>query len=200
MEIQLDQVGKKFGKNWIFKDISYSFLPNNSYAVLGNNGSGKSTLLKIISSQTSPNKGQVIYKDCETENAYTRISYCAPYLELIEELSFEELLVFVEKFKPFLPDYPPQRILDIFQFDKNKWVKDYSSGMKQRVKLALALFADVDVVLLDEPTSNLDEKGVSWFLETLDLVINERTLILASNVEREYQTCKNIIDMQEFKN
>jgi ABC-type multidrug transport system ATPase subunit len=199
MHVKLEDIGKKYGKNWILRHVNLEFLPNRRYAILGNNGSGKSTLLKIISSQTEANTGIISYEGLELDEVHKRISYCAPYIDLIEELSLRELLTFVEKFKPFLPSYPIARIIDIFQFDEDKWLKDYSSGMKQRVKLALALFADVEVCLLDEPTSNLDEKGVQWYLGLLEELKENRTFIVASNDEREYSFCENLIDVNDFK-
>lgn len=199
MYIQLENIGKKYGKNWIFKNVHLSFQPGESYAILGNNGSGKSTLLKIISSQTAPNKGEISYEGFDVEDVHQKISYCAPYIDLIEELSFSELLTFTEKFKPFLPEYPKEKILSLFHFDENKWIKDYSSGMKQRVKLCLALLADVEVCLLDEPTSNLDEEGVEWYFSLLQKINAKRTVIIASNIEREYQYCNHVIDIRDFK-
>ena len=199
MRITLEHVGKKYGKSWIFKDINLSFEPGQTYAILGDNGSGKSTLLKLLSGQTAPNQGQIEYENTAIEQVYQKISYCAPYIDLIEELTLEECLDFVEKHKPFLPDYPKKRIKELFAFDSKKWIKDYSSGMKQRVKLALALFADVELCLLDEPTSNLDEHGVEWYLSTLEKMPKNRTLIIASNLEREYGFCKHKIDINQYK-
>lgn len=200
MRISLENIAKKYGKSWIFKGVNLVFEPGESYAILGNNGSGKSTLLKLLSGQTAPNKGKIDFKDVPIEKVYQKISYCAPYIDLIEELNLHEFLSFVEKHKPFLQDYPKERIIEMFGFDEEKWIKDYSSGMKQRVKLALALFADVEVCLLDEPTSNLDEKGVVWFKEMLHLMPKDRTVIIASNLEREYSFCTHRIDINQFKN
>jgi ABC-type multidrug transport system ATPase subunit len=199
MHIKLEKIGKKYGKNWILRNVNLEFLPGHRYAILGNNGAGKSTLMKLISSQTEANIGSISYDDLEIDEVHQKISYCAPYIDLIEELTLRELLTFVEKFKPFLPAYPIEYILDLFKFDENKWIKDYSSGMKQRVKLALALFADVELCLLDEPTSNLDEKGVNWYLETLEGIKQQRTLIIASNIQREYSFCEHLIDVNDFK-
>lgn len=93
----------------------------------------------------------------------------------------------------------PERIIDMLGYDSKKWIKDYSSGMKQRVKIALALFADVSLTLLDEPTSNLDEKGVEWYLNILDEVPANRTIVVASNLEREYAFCTKQLDVTRFK-
>ena len=199
MRITLEHVGKKYGKSWIFKNVNLSFEPGQTYAILGNNGSGKSTLLKLLSGQTAPNQGEIEFENTAIEKVYQKISFCAPYIDLIEELTLDELLDFVEKHKPFLPDYPKKRIVELFAFDSKKWIKDYSSGMKQRVKLALALFADVELCLLDEPTSNLDEQGVEWYLNTLEKMPKNRTLIIASNLEREYGFCTHKIDINKYK-
>ena len=199
MRITLEHVGKKYEKSWIFKNVNLSFEPGQTYAILGNNGSGKSTLLKLLSGQTAPNQGEIEFENTAIEKVYQKISFCAPYIDLIEELTLDELLDFVEKHKPFLPDYPKKRIVELFAFDSKKWIKDYSSGMKQRVKLALALFADVELCLLDEPTSNLDEQGVEWYLNTLEKMPKNRTLIIASNLEREYGFCTHKIDINQYK-
>lgn len=199
MNIRLKNISKKFGKTWILKNVNLEFQTGEKYAILGNNGSGKSTLMRIISSQTSPSKGEIIYEKTSIENAYKNISYCAPYIDVIEEYTFEELLKFVAKYKPFMPAYSIQDILSLFNFQSNKWIKDYSSGMKQRVKLALALFADVNVTLLDEPTSNLDEEGVEWYFEMLNKMPENRTIIIASNIEREYKFCEHHINIKQFK-
>ncbi len=199
MRITLEHIGKKYGKSWIFKGIGLSFEPGESYAILGNNGSGKSTLLKLLAGQTEPNTGEIEFENTPIDQVYQKISFCAPYIDLIEELTLKELLDFVDKNKPFLADYPKERILKMFNFDEDKWIKDYSSGMKQRVKLSLALFADVEVCLLDEPTSNLDEKGVNWFMGMLEEMPKNRTVIIASNLEREYTFCKHHIDINQYK-
>jgi len=199
MNINLQNIYKKYGNNWILKNVNLSFNQGEKYAVLGNNGSGKSTLLKIISGQTSPSKGKIIFENTEVEDVYQKVSFCAPYIDVIEELTFKELLLFVANYKPFMAEYPITTILQLFNFQSDKWIKDYSSGMKQRVKLALALFADVEVTLLDEPTSNLDEAGVEWYFEMLKKLPKDRTIIIASNIEREYQFCEHLIHIKDFK-
>ena len=199
MNIKLENISKKYGKTWILKNVNLNFEQGKKYAILGNNGSGKSTLMKIISSQTTASKGNIFFEDTDIDKVYQQLSYCAPYIDLIEELTFEELLTFVSKYKPFMAEFTITNILKLFNFQSDKWIKDYSSGMKQRVKLALALFADVKVTLLDEPTSNLDEAGVEWYFEMLEKLPKNRTIIIASNIEREYQFCEHLINIKDFK-
>lgn len=199
MHISLENIGKKYGKTWIFKGLNASIESGDRFAILGGNGSGKSTLLKIIAGQADPNSGIIIYEGTPVEEVYKKLSYCAPYIDLIEELTLSELLQFVESYQAFIPAFPKRRILDMLAYDPNKWIKDYSSGMKQRVKIALALFADVSLTLLDEPTSNLDEIGVEWYLEMMKVVPEDRTIIIASNLSREYTFCKKQLDITNYK-
>ena len=149
MHISLENIGKKYGKTWIFKGLNASIESGDRFAILGGNGSGKSTLLKIIAGQADPNSGSIIYPGTPVEEVYKKLSYCAPYIDLIEELTLSELLHFVGSYQAFLPAFSEGRIFDMLAYDPNKWIKDYSSGMKQRVKIALALFADVSLTLLD---------------------------------------------------
>ena len=199
MHISLENIGKKYGKTWIFKGLNASIESGDRFAILGGNGSGKSTLLKIIAGQADPNSGSIIYAGTPVEEVYKKLSYCAPYIDLIEELTLSELLHFVGSYQAFIPAFPKRRILDMLAYDSNKWIKDYSSGMKQRVKIALALFTDVSLTLLDEPTSNLDEKGVEWYLEMMKVVPEDRTIVIASNLSREYAFCKKQIEITNYK-
>lgn len=199
MNITLENISKKYGKTWILKNVNLNFEQGKKYAILGNNGSGKSTLMKIISSQTTASRGDITFENTDIDKVYQKLSFCAPYIDVIEELTFEELLTFVSKYKPFMAEFSTPNILKLFNFQSDKWIKDYSSGMKQRVKLALALFADVEVTLLDEPTSNLDEAGVEWYFEMLEKLPKNRTIIIASNIEREYQFCEHLINIKDFK-
>lgn len=199
MRVSLEDIGKKYGKTWIFKGLSTTIETGDRYAILGGNGSGKSTLLKIIAGQADPSVGNVSFENTPVEEVFTKLSYCAPYIDLIEELTLSELLQFVQRYQRFLSAFPKERIIDMLGYDSKKWIKDYSSGMKQRVKIALALFADVSLTLLDEPTSNLDEKGVEWYLDILDEVPANRTIVVASNLEREYAFCTKQLDITRFK-
>src|SRR5690606_8438251 len=145
------------------------FEQGNSYAILGANGSGKSTLLQVISGSLSPSEGNIIYRNQEQpvdpEQIFQQLSLAAPYLEFIVELTLTELISFHFKFKPFLAGYDAVKIIELLGFEKskNKLLKYFSSGMKQRVKLALAFCSDTPVLLLDEPTSNLDTEGIAWY-------------------------------------
>ena len=205
MKISLDHISKKFQRYWIFKDINYSFTAPGSYALLGPNGSGKSTLLRVISGMQSPSLGKVNFetdgKQVETEKVFPFISFSAPGMEIVEELTLREFLDFHFSFKKPLAGFSTEKIIDITGLGAaaDKPIADYSSGMKQRVKLAQAIFADTPALLLDEPCTNLDQAGVAQYASWIEQYTAGRLVIVASNIESEYFFCKERIDVEEYK-
>ena len=205
MKISLEHIGKKFQRYWIFKDITYNFSAPGSYAMLGPNGSGKSTLLRLVGGMQNPSKGTVVHelegRSIADEGIFEHISYCAPGMEIIEELTLREYLDFHFNFKKLLPGLSVSNIIETIGLREaaDKPVGDYSSGMKQRVKLAQAIFADTPALLLDEPCTNLDQAGVNQYLEWMDQYSRQRLIIVASNDEREYSFCKEQIRVEDFK-
>ena len=206
MQIILEQIGRRFNREWIFKNINYLFNSGESYAILGINGSGKSTLLQVISSSLTPSTGTVKYileeKEIDVENVYQHLSIAAPYLELIEEFTLLEVLDFHFSFKKRLNNLSNQALIDLLSMDssKNKQLKYFSSGMKQRVKLILAFCSDTSILLLDEPTSNLDEQGIAWYLDLVNKFSKDRLIIVCSNQAHEYAFCKHQLPVADFKN
>lgn len=205
IEINCDTISKRFQFEWIFKNFNYNFTQQNSYAVLGNNGSGKSTLLMLLSGYILPSGGNMEWKKndqlIEAENRYRHLSFASPALELIEEFSLKEMIAFQKTFKPFIHNFGSQEIADVIglSHSNQKPIKNFSSGMRQRVKLALAMLAQSDVVFLDEPTTNLDEAGVRWYLNLIESYSNNRLLIVASNMEREYSFCNVQLQISNWK-
>jgi len=190
--IELAGVGKKYNKRWLFKDLSLSLGPEKKLALIGTNGSGKSTLLRIIAAQTSPSVGNVKYsldgKAIPLTNAYQHISWMGPYLEVFPELTLHELFRLHFRFKsPIVPSLEELMELLNLSGEKNKMLRYYSSGMMQRAKVGLAIFTQSRVLMLDEPTSNLDKKNASLILDLIEKYLGERIFILASNMEREYE-------------
>lgn len=191
--------------DWIFRNVNCTF-ENGSFAILGHNGSGKSTLLKVISGHLTPSKGKITFIDTNQkiiseDIIYKYISYAAPYIELVEEFTLDEQLQFHKNFKPFFPDLTLEGIKDILKLSntQDKQIKFYSSGMKQRLKLVLACCSDTSVLLLDEPTTNLDKQGVSWYQHLVSQYSRDRLVIIASNVEDDYFLCKQQILMTDYK-
>lgn len=205
MQIQLDQVGKRFQRHWIFRGVDVVFTEGNTYALLGNNGSGKSTLMRVIAGMQNPSVGKVSFSKnanlLETNQAFQHMSFCAPGMEIIEEFTLREFLQFHFSFKKPLNNLSVKDIITITGLDKaaDKPIGDFSSGMKQRVKLAQAIFADTEVLLLDEPCTNLDQNGVDQYRNWIETYSNNRTIIVASNDVREYYFCKEQIPVEDYK-
>ena len=212
MKVSLTDAGKRFNRDWIFRHLSYNFEEGNSYAIIGPNGSGKSTLLQVLSGSMQVNEGNVQWamgngqsamgnRQSANETVFNSVSICAPYLEVVEEMTVKEFLEFHHHFKPFLSSVTIDSIISIVGLEKaiNKQIRYYSSGMKQRVKLAQAIFSDVPVVLLDEPCTNLDLAGVELYHQLINDYCKNRLVIVSSNDEVEYRFCKERINISDYK-
>jgi ABC-type multidrug transport system ATPase subunit len=204
VQIEANGLGKRYARDWIFRGLTHTFQAGSATAILGPNGSGKSTLLNTISGQLLPTDGTLVYQyrgqTIPVEEVPPLLSYAAPYLELIEELTLTELLHFHTRFKPLRPGVTQQQLVELMYLStsRNKLVRDFSSGMKQRLKLALALYADTPLLLLDEPTTNLDRAGVAWYLEHVHATLAGRTVLVSSNVPEEYDFCSEQLNVTDF--
>lgn len=205
MKISVEAVSKRFLQHYIFKNVSLRFETGQSYALLGINGSGKSTLLRIIAGMQSSSKGNIEYSDrnekIPPEHIFQHVSFSAPSMDLIEEMTLQEILEFHFSFKPILKGFSVEKIIEIIGLStaKNKYLNEYSSGMRQRVKLAQAIFTDSPVLLLDEPCTNLDQTGVEQYRNWIKEFSKNKLLIIASNEEREYDFCQHQIHMEAYK-
>lgn len=203
--IRLQNTGKRYRLEWIFRGIDYTFESPGRYAVLGPNGSGKSTLLKVLSGHLSPSKGRISFeingKITEPDVVYRSVSYAAPYIELIEEFTLEEALKFHAGLKPMLPGMTPARLYEILALPRarSKEIRFFSSGMKQRVKLALAICCDTPVLLLDEPATNLDVQGVEWYKNLIREFAEDRLVVIASNDPHDAEFCPVHLNILDFK-
>jgi ABC-type multidrug transport system ATPase subunit len=205
MRISLTDAGKRFNRDWIFRHFSFNFEKGHSYAITGANGSGKSTLLQVLSGAMQINEGKcdwLMQPPLDPENVYRHISICAPYLELIEEMTLNEFLDFHNGFKPFLKNIDIKTIISLLGLEAavNKQIRYYSSGMKQRVKLAQCLFSNTSIVLLDEPCTNLDAAGIKLYHQLITDYCGDRLVIVSSNDEVEYNFCMHKISMSDYKN
>jgi ABC-type multidrug transport system ATPase subunit len=189
--------------------VSYEFTIGNNYVILGSNGSGKSTLLQVIAGSMIPSEGEVQFhglssekKNIPEEDVYKCVSYAAPYLDLFEEFTLKESIEFQAQFKPFRKGLGTKEIISITELEKakDKPLKYYSSGMRQRVRLALAVLADTPLLLLDEPASNLDKKAIDWYQHLVSDHAQNRMVIVASNQqEYEYPFCNKELKVEEYK-
>ena len=198
-------LGTRFQRDWIFRGLTRAFRPGSATAVLGPNGAGKSTLLNTFSGQLLPTEGTLTYAlaghAVAVEDVPQHLAYAAPYLELLEELTLAELLRFHTRFKPLRPGVGPDDLIALMYLEKSRQqlVREFSSGMKQRLKLALALYAAAPLLLLDEPTTNLDATGVAWYQEHVQATRAGRTLLLSSNVPAEYAFCDEQLLVTDFQ-
>ena len=219
MKITLTNAGKRFNREWIFRHLSYEFYGGQSYAIVGPNGSGKSTLLQLLAGATSPSEGKLEYFHAQqsenkglipmvgdqpallSENIYKTLSFSAPYQELIEEMTLTEFLDFHQVFKPFLAHYDTAGIVAVMglQDAAHKQIRYFSSGMKQRVKLAQAIFSNTALLLLDEPCTNLDSEGVTLYQQLIADLSGSRLVIVSSNDLQEYSFCQTRMDMRNYK-
>lgn len=205
MQVVLEHIGKKFNRQWIFRDLNYSFESGSATAITGNNGSGKSTLLQVIFGYQTHSSGKVKYlfnqQELDDETLVGKVSFAAPYLELPEEFTLSEMLKFHTKLMPLRSGYTTEQVIADCGLNghENKYLRHFSSGMRQRVKLALALFSDTPLLLLDEPCSNLDEHGIAWYRERMLQRQTGRTVIIASNQTFEYDFCDATIAVTKFR-
>ena len=204
MNISLTNTGKRFNRDWIFKNLTYKFEQGKSYAITGSNGSGKSTLLQVIAGASIHSQGVIDYSDCNNqkiinENAYKQISIAAPYLDLVEEITAKEFLQFHSSFKPLTKSITEILFAVGLSSSVDKQIRYFSSGMKQRLKLAQAFFSDTTVLLLDEPTTNLDADGIAIYKNLWAANTQNRLVIVSSNDAVEYQNCGAVISLGDYK-
>ncbi len=206
MTILLENVGKRFNTDWIFRGVSFAFTEGETTAILGRNGSGKSTLLQIVAGNLHPSEGTVQYRIgtgiVTGETIFSHLAMVAPYLEIIEDFTLTEMLDFHFSFKHYLPGHNRTSVIDLLDFPsmRQKQIRHYSSGMKQRLKLVMAFLSDVPLLLLDEPAMNLDRKGIDWYLGLIERFHNNRTLIICSNLkETESAFAVNTLEIEKFK-
>lgn len=201
MRITLIDAGKRFNRDWIFRHFDYQFHIGQSYAITGPNGSGKSTLLQAIAGAIELSEGKLRYEAIPSDQIYKQFSFSAPYLELIEEMTLLEFLRFHGSFKPFLPGIGlPEIVARVgLESGADKQIRYFSSGMKQRVKLAQSIFSDTPVILLDEPCTNLDAEGITLYRRLVDEYCGNRLLVVSSNDPQEYDFCVKNIPMKDHK-
>jgi len=219
MQIQLNNTGKRFNREWIFRNCNYTFNTGTAYAITGPNGSGKSTLLQTIAGAINASEGSIevfrlpltVNRDGSSVNGqrltvdsaslYQHLSIAAPYLELVEEMTATEALEFHSAFKPLLKGISIEEILNIIGLKAaaHKQIRYYSSGMKQRMKLAQAIFSDVPILLLDEPCTNLDAIGYSLYHKLIKDYCAHKLVIVCSNDPQEYDFCTEKLDIMDYK-
>ena len=204
--ISLNNLGKKFNKEWIFKGLNYEIKPDQKLLISGGNGSGKSTLLQVLSGFVTPNEGILDYaqsggQKIDPDKIKNYISFASPYLQLVEDFTLTEMVEHTKLFKPFIKKSSSD-IIELLELQKaeHKLIKQFSSGMKQRLKLGLAILADTPVLMLDEPISNLDKNAVDWYKSLITSYTKNRTVIVCSNtMADEHFFCDTELNVMDYK-
>lgn len=206
MTIELQNIGKRFNREWIFRDVNLALTPGQHTGIVGPNGSGKSTLLQCISGYLVPSEGAITYRIEDRvvpqEEVFRHVSIAAPYLEQDEWLTFREAVEMQRKFKPFRHGMSANEVIERsgLTHASDRYLRQFSSGMKQRVRLVLAVLAETDLLLLDEPTSNLDQAGMDWLSALLAAETKERALLVCSNHHPvELAATQRQVDLSQFK-
>ncbi len=204
--IILTDAGKRFNREWIYRHCYYELEIGKSYAITGPNGSGKSTLLQAIAGSMQLSEGSIVWNDqqaqpIDTEQLYKQLAIAAPYLELIEEMTAKEFLEFHSQFKPLIASVPIDEILNIIGLEKavGKQIRYFSSGMKQRIKLAQAIFSDTPLLLLDEPCTNLDATGYALYHSLIKNYCANKLIVVSSNDEQEFNFCDRVMRIMDYK-
>lgn len=204
--IKVTNAGKKFGREWIFRKVDLEINPSEKVVIMGLNGSGKSTLLQAMTGYLTLNEGSISYasnnQTIDNEQLYKFISLASPYLELVEDFTLQEQIEHVHNYKPFLNNLSIAQIIELsgLAAHKNKFIKLFSSGMRQRLKLTLAILADTPILFLDEPTTNLDATVIDWYKNMIATYAMHKTIIVCSNsIKAEYGFCERVITMEDFK-
>ncbi|MCX7875291.1 MAG: ABC transporter ATP-binding protein [Melioribacteraceae bacterium] len=204
--IEVENLVKFFGRRLIFNEINFSFSSSHVYGISGPNGSGKSTFVKILSCLISPTKGKVIHKKdeliIEEEKLHNHIGFVSPYLFLYDEFTAEENLKHFSKIrgKIFDNEFSNYLLQEFNLYErKNDQIKGYSSGMKQRLKFVFALLHNPEVLIFDEPTSNLDNKGKEKVYEIILRMKKDKLIIIASNEDTDLSYCENILELEKYK-
>ena len=206
MRIALAGVAKRFAREKVFAGVDHIFEPGTRTALLGPNGSGKSTLLQVVAGALVPTAGGVEHslqgRLLPQEYVYRHVSIAAPYLDLYDDLALREVVVMHQRFKPFRPGIGPREVAGTAYLEAHwdKPVSHFSSGMRQRLKLALAILSDTPLLLLDEPATNLDAEGLEWFRLLLLAHLDGRTLLVASNRQTEETfACTASVEVTRWK-
>lgn len=198
--IKLNNCGKSFNRKWLFRNLNTALESGKSYAILGPNGSGKSTFSLMLAGQLLPTEGQVSWtfdqENISLNQVHQYSALASPAMELPEELNVYELFAFHKKGKPLYEGANIDLLSSLSGWQKDTLSKPigiFSSGMKQRLKLALAFFSNTPVLILDEPLTNLDNQGLEFYRELLKRFSRNRLILVASNRLDEYDFCSDSI-------
>lgn len=186
LTLKLENIGKKYNDRWLFRGIDIELSPGESLSITGRNGSGKSSLMQIIYGLVQASEGKVLINGQPESPNHRYMAMTAPYMELPSEFSIAEIhQLYTEMGKS---DKSLDAFSDFAMFSKkelDKPVKYFSSGMQQRLKTALCLASKADILLLDEPLTNMDKVGEEWYRNCL-IALKDKICIVAGNLNIEH--------------
>jgi ABC-type multidrug transport system ATPase subunit len=202
VKILVSNLGKRYGFQFVIRKVDFTIDYGEILGLSGRNGAGKSTIMQMVSGYLSPSEGSVRYevKDqvIERENIYTYISYTAPYIDMPPKLTIEELFNHYKFFKKVSMEHYKE-FIEYCEIDDqgDKFIENFSSGMKQKIALGLNLVTLSDLMLFDEPTSYLDSQAKEWFYKKILLQKGQKTVIIASNDSEDFKNCDRIYEIQK---
>lgn len=206
IKLTVKNLRKVFNRRLVFNNLNFELNSGQSLIITGKNGSGKSTLIKILSGYLTESSGKIEYrlegKMIDRENFYRIVGLVSPYLVLYEEFSAFENLQLISKIRGL--KISEEKINDVLKFvglfdRRNDFVRTYSSGMKQRIKYASAILHSPSVLLLDEPTSNLDLDGKEIVEKIVFEYRKDKILIVATNESQDFKFGDQIINLDDYK-
>ncbi len=203
--VEVTGLGKRFGREWIFRDMTLTFNPGKTYAITGPNGSGKSTLLQILWGQLPPSSGTIRYDTAtnriSADDIAAHVAIATPYMDLIDEFTLMEQLRFHFRLRSIRNDLSLNELVEILYLENasDKFISNFSSGMKQRLKLGLAMYTNASLVFLDEPGTNLDQRAFEWYQREMNKIRGRCTLFIASNNAAEFPSDAENIAITDYK-
>tara|TARA_Y100000739_G_scaffold223013_1_gene225291 strand:+ start:278 stop:895 length:618 start_codon:yes stop_codon:yes gene_type:complete len=187
LSVEWKNLGKKFGQKWVFRNLEGEIEAGSNFVVKGANGSGKSTLGKLFVAATESTEGDIKWtfngEEVDIDQIPQRIAWAAPFMEVPEDMTVSEVLEFHCTFrKSWSEGYLNELLVSAgIENHSNAQIKALSSGQKQRLRLILAMGTESELLILDEPCSNLDSSGISWYVDELKKLVGKTTIVVCSN-------------------
>lgn len=206
VSIHIKELSKRYNRNWLFKDIQHEFSAGNNYIITGPNGSGKSTFLLMLAGYITPTRGKVEYSinnsKIEGDEIYSKVAICSPAIDVFDDLTLEESIDLHFKFKHKSGNFSLAEILSISGLEKHreKQVRYFSSGMRQRLKITLSALSETPVLFLDEPAMNLDTNAVQWYYEMLNSYCQNKLIFIGTNNRQlDFPFEAQELNLEQFK-
>lgn len=206
LHLKADKLGHRFGNQWLFRSLDFSVKQGETLIVRGKNGSGKSTLLRVAGQLLQPSEGEILFEPTEIHSKINRhfwMGYLSPGLNLYGELSGKENISLALETRGLEETDELLVWMEGVGFTRKDWTKSYksySSGMKQRIKFLAACLHHPELLLLDEPFSNLDRQGKNWVRSILPQIQNQSVVLIASNEEEDFDLSPLQINIDDFHN